>query len=308
MRIFITGASGVIGRRVVPLLVEAGHQVTAVGRSPEKLAALAKAGAEPVTLDLFDARGVRRALEGHDAVINLATHMPSSMARMMLPWAWRENDHVRREGSAILVDAAIDAGVARFIQESFAPAYPDRGAAWIDETTPLAPVRYNRSILDAEASAARFAASRDAGVIVRFAAFYGSDAFTLRASADMVRRGWSPLPGSPDAFVSSISHDDAAAAVVAVLDAPSGIYNVSDDEPVTRKDYAAVIADAIGVPHPKHLPGWATRLMGSIGELGSRSERISNQKLRSGTKWWPRFRSVREGLPASLEATYDQAA
>lgn len=308
MRIFITGASGVIGRRVVPLLVEAGHQVTAVGRSPEKLAALAKVGAEPATLDLFDARGVRRALEGHDAVINLATHMPPSMARMMLPGAWRENDHVRREGSAILVDAAIDAGVGRFIQESFAPAYPDRGEAWIDETTLLAPVRYNRTILDAEASAARFAASRDAGVIVRFAAFYGPDAFTVRESADMVRRGWSPLPGSPDAFISSISHDDAAAAVVAVLDAPSGIYNVSDDEPVTRRVYATVIADAIGVPTPRPLPGWATRLMGSKGELASRSQRISNHKLRTGTKWWPRFRSVREGLTAALKATYDQAA
>src|SRR5262245_5768976 len=308
MRIFITGASGVIGRRVVPLVLGAGHRVTAVGRSPDKLAALTKAGAEAVTLDLFEARDVRRALEGHDAVINLATHMPSSMARMVLPWSWRENDHVRREGSAILVDAAIDAGVARFVQESFAPAYPDRGNSWIDEATPLAPVRYNRSILDAEASAARFAGSRDAGVILRFAAFYGPDAFTLREAADMVRRGWSPLPGSPDALISSISHDDAAAAVVAVLEAPSGIYNVSDDEPVTRNEYAAVIADAIGVPHPKPLPGWATRLMGSIGELGSRSERISNHKLRTGTKWWPRFRSVREGLPAALKATYDQAA
>ena len=308
MRVFVTGASGVIGRRVVPLLVNAGHQVTAIGRSEDKRSALAKVGATPVALDLFDVGAVRRALEGHDAVINLATHMPSSTMRMVLPWSWRENDHVRREGSAILVDAAIDAGVARFIQESFAPAYPDRGDAWIDEATSLAPVRYNRSILDAEASAARFAGSRDAGVIVRFAAFYGPDAFTLRESADMVRRGWSPLPGSPDAYISSISHDDAASAVVAVLDAPSGIYNVSDDEPVTRREYAAVIADAIGVPHPKQLPGWATRLMGSIGELGSRSERISNHKLRTGTKWWPRFRSVREGLPAALKAAYDQAA
>jgi len=308
MRIFITGASGVIGRRAVPLLVDAGHRVTAVGRSPEKLAALGKAGAEPVTLDLFEALGVRHALEGHDAVVNLATHMPSSIARMMLPWSWRENDHVRREGSAILVDAAIDAGVTWFVQESFAPAYPDRGDAWIDETTPLAPVRYNRSIFDAEASAARFAAGGGVGVILRFAAFYGPDAFTLREAADMVRRGWSPLPGSPDAFVSSISHDDAASAVVAVLDAPSGIYNVSDDEPVTRQVYAAVIADAIGVPAPRPLPGWATRLMGSIGELGSRSERICNHKLRTATKWWPRFRSVREGLTAALKATYDQAA
>jgi len=198
--------------------------------------------------------------------------------------------------------------VERFIQESFAPAYPDRGDAWIDEETPLAPVRYNRSSLDAEASAQRFANTGRVGVVLRFAAFYGPDAFTLHEMADVVRRGWSPLPGAPDAFISSISHDDAARAVVASLGVPSGIYNVSDDEPVRHREYAAIIANVIGVPHPRSMPTWMKRFMGSVGELGGRSERISNRKLRAAGKWWPRFQSVRDGLPAALQGRYDQAA
>ena len=112
-RIFVTGATGVIGRRVVPRLVAAGHAVAAVGRSPEKRAALERQGAAAVDVDLRDAAALRRALDGHAVVLNLATHMPPSTNRMLLPGAWRENDRVRREGSAALVDAALAAGVSR---------------------------------------------------------------------------------------------------------------------------------------------------------------------------------------------------
>ena len=134
MRIFITGATGVIGRRAVPLLVAGGHRVTAVGRSPAKRDALRRAGAEAVEIDLFDADRVRHAVIGHDVVINLATHIPPSATRMMMRWEWRENHRLRREASAILADAVLAAGVERFVQESFAPVYADAGAAWIDET------------------------------------------------------------------------------------------------------------------------------------------------------------------------------
>ena len=301
MRVLVTGASGVIGRRAVPLLVAAGHRVTAVGRSDAKRAALARAGAEPVDLDLFDLGQVRRAIAAHEAVINLATHMPSSTVRMMLPWSWRENDRIRREGSATLVNAAMIEGVGRFVQESFAPSYPDCGDAWIDESTPYEPVRYNRTVLDAERAVERFTMSGRIGVILRFAAFYGPDAFTLHDMADVVRRGWSPLPGRPEAFISSISHDDAATAVVESLALPAGAYNVTDDEPVHRREYVDIIATAIGAAPPRFMPPWAVRLMGSLGQLLSRSERMSNRKLRAATPGWvPRFPSVHEGLPEAL--------
>jgi nucleoside-diphosphate-sugar epimerase len=299
MRILVTGASGVIGRRVVPLLVGAGHSVTAVARSEAKRAAIAKAGATAVALDLFDRSAVERAVIGHETIINLATHMPPSMTRMMLPWSWKENDRIRRDASAILADAAIAHGVERFIQESFAPAYPDRGSAWVTEETPLSPTRYNRSLLDAEASAQRVTRAGRKGIVLRFAAFYGPDAFTLHEMANMVRKGWSPLPGADGAYISSISHDDAATAVVAAIDLPAGIYNVADDEPVTRRQFVDVFASALGVRTPRALPRMMVKLMGSIGELGSRSIRISNRKLR-GSGWRAAFPSVREGLPAAL--------
>src|SRR5262245_450057 len=116
LRIFVAGASGVIGRRVVPLLVAAGHRVTAVGRSPEKRAWLEREGAAARDLDLFDAVQVGREVAGHEVVINLATHIPPS-SRALLPGAWRHNDRVRRIVSANLARAALVAGTGRLIQE-----------------------------------------------------------------------------------------------------------------------------------------------------------------------------------------------
>jgi nucleoside-diphosphate-sugar epimerase len=283
MRIFVTGGTGVIGIRAVPLLRAEGHEVTAVGRS----------------LNLFDREAVRRAVEGQDVVINLATHIPPSSTKVMMPGAWRENDRIRKIGSANLVDAAIAAGVKRFIQESFAPVYPDRGDQWIDESVPFEPVRYSRTVLDAEANAVRFPNS----VIVRFASFYGPDSFATHDMMKFVKKGWFPLPGAPDAYVSSVSHDDAAAAVVAVLTADAGTYNVSDDEPLTHRQFADAIADAIGAAHPKLPPAWITPLFGSLGRMYARSVRISNRKLRAATGWRPRFPSAREGFAAIAAGT-----
>jgi nucleoside-diphosphate-sugar epimerase len=298
MHIFVTGATGVIGRRVVPLLLTAGHQVTGVGRSGDKRAALERQGAATVDVDIFDAAALARAVAGHDAIVNLATHMPPSTARMMLPGAWKENDRVRRLGSANLVDAAVRNDVRRFIQESFAPIYADRGDEWIDERWRVEPARYNRSTLDAELSAERFSEEHGAGIVLRFAFFYGSDAFTTRDMMAMVRRGWAPIPGAPDAYISSIAHDDAASAVVAALDAPAGIYNVVDDEPLPRRELAAAIAGALGVKPPRSFPQWLVPFMGSSARLLARSQRISNGKLRAMTGWAPRFASAREGWAA----------
>ncbi len=311
MRVLVTGATGVVGRRAVPLLIRAGHRVTAIGRSVERLAPLARQGASTLSVDLFDREGLRAAFAGCDAVVNLATHMPHSSLRVMMPGAWSENDRIRRVGSANLVDAAIEAGLRQFVQESFAPAYPDCGDRWIGEETPLRPTRYNRTILDAEASAARFSASGRTGVVLRFGAFYGPDSRFLLEMIPLVRRGWVPLPGEPGSFLSPLSHDDAATAVVAALELNAGVYNVTDDEPVTRREYFDTLAAALGAPAPRFLPGWAARLMGSTGELLSRSERISNRKLRSQSSWAPKYPSVREGwhdVVSSLEKSAPSAA
>jgi len=299
MRIFVTGATGVVGRRAVPLLVAAGHRVTAVARSAEKAAAVERTGARAVRVDLFGADAVRSAVAGHEAVINLATSVPPS-SRMLLPGAWKEMDRIRRDASAILVDAALAGGARRFVQESFAPVYADAGDAWIDESSPVKPAGYNRSTLDAERSADRFTRGGGIGVALRFAYFYGPDAGG--ATLDMigfVRKGWSPAP-APDGFISSISHDDAATAVVAALGVPAGIYNVVDDEPLRRREFFGSMAAALGVAPPRFLPRWTARLMGGPGETLARSLRISNRRFREAARWAPRYASARDAWPALL--------
>jgi nucleoside-diphosphate-sugar epimerase len=287
MKIFFTGGTGVIGRRAVPLLRARGHSVTVASSS---------------TVSLFDPGALRSALAGHDVLVNMATHIPSSAWRMMLRSAWRENDEIRTTGVANLVDAALACGVPRIIQESFALTYPDRGDAWIDETTAFDPVAYNRTVLAAEASIARFAGQGGVGVVLRFAGFYGPDAIQVKPVIAGVRHGWSLLPGPREAFISSISHDDAAQAVVAALTADGGAYNVSDDEPLRHDEYLDSLADALRVAPPRFLPVWMAPLFGGAGAVLARSIRLSNRKLRETTGWRPRWPSVRQAWPALLAA------
>jgi nucleoside-diphosphate-sugar epimerase len=301
MRIFVSGATGVIGRRVVPRLLSARHAVTAVVRNPAARERLENVGASCVAVDLFDLDALKRAVIDHDVIINLATHMPSSTWKMVFRWAWQLNDRIRSEGVSNLVEAALAGGVTRFIQESFALTYPDRGDHWIDEQTPLEPAAYNRTVLDAEAAVAQFARDGRAGVVLRFAAFYGPDAMQVKSYIDGLRRGWAMLPGAPDSFISSVAHDDAAAAVVAALRARTGPYNVTDDEPVTRAVYFGSLAEALNLKPPRFLPIWTTPLFGSAGRLMSRSLRLSNHKLGVETGWSPRYPSVREGWRPMLE-------
>ena len=131
MRIFVAGATGVIGSRAVAQLRRAGHDVTGIARTPEKAAQLRRAGATPVSVSLFDPDALRAAVAGHDAVVNLATKIPS-LAQAARDSAWAENTRIRTEGSRNLVDAAIAAGAAVFVQESIAFMYGEHGDAWID--------------------------------------------------------------------------------------------------------------------------------------------------------------------------------
>ena len=217
-----------------------------------------------------------------------------------LPGAWRENDRIRHDGSAILAAAAQTVGVGRFIQESFAPIYASQREEWIDEASQVRPARYNRTTLDAERVVAGFTGEGRVGLVLRFAYFYGPDsAFTL----DMIkyaRKGWASTFGRPEDFVSSVSHDDAAGAVVASLGAPAGIYNVTDDEPLRRSEFFDSLAQALNVAPPKLPPPWLATVAGSVGETIARSQRISNGKLRKTTGWSPRYKSAREGWPAVI--------
>ena len=164
----------------------------------------------------------------------------------------------------------------------------------------IAPVKHNRTLSDAEASAYRFIRSGRTGIVLRFAAFYGPDAMQMAEMISFVKKGWAPIPGPADAYFSWVSHDDAASAVAAAIGLPAGIYNVVDDEPVTHRVFFDSLAQALNVKPPKLPPTWLTPLFGSLGGMLARSLRISNRKLRSSSSWTPAFPSVREGLPATI--------
>lgn len=299
MKIFVAGATGALGRRIVPMLVAEGHSVTAIARTAEKGAHLIRQGATPAQVSLFDEAALRGALERHEVVINVATAIPAS-SRVFVPGAWRENKKVRGKGAPTLVRAAHAAGVTRFIQESYAPIYADAGDRWIDESSSVRAPRYNHAVIDAEQAALSFTGAGRTGVVLRFANFYGPDSSFTADMIGMVRKGWAPVIGDAAGYISSVSHDDAASAVIAALRAPAGIFNVADDEPLRKREFFDALARALGANPPKYPPSWLRYLTGSIGETLARSLRISNAKLKRETGWSPEYQSAREGWPVVL--------
>ena len=296
MRILVAGATGVLGRGVIPLLIQRGHQVSAVGRTPEKRALLSGLGAQPVDTDLYDSEHVRRAIGGTEVIINLSTAVPPGF-KSILPWAWKQMDWVRQQVSANLVRAALqEDSVQRVIQESFAPVYPDSGDAWVDDTAPAAPANYNRSSLDAEANARRFTDGGGAGVVLRFAYLYGPHDQNTQTLIDSIRKGWYPLFGRREGYTSWVHHADAAAAIAAAVELPAGIYNVVEDEPMRRIELAEGLARELKAPSPKFLPAWTVGLAGSVAETLARSLRISNRKLKNAAEWAPRYPRMLDGL------------
>lgn len=289
MKIFVAGATGVLGRRVVPRLVTAGHTVTAVARGPHKAAGPAAQGATPVEVDLFDPGAVADAVAGHAAVVNLATAIPPS-ARMGQPSSWTTNTRLRSEASANLVDAALATGAQRYVQEALAFTYGDHGARWITEDTAITPPPLVAAVTVAEANARRFD-DHAAGVVLRFGVLYSADSGLTRDLLDRARDGMLAMPGHDDTYQSWIHADDAATAVVAALDVPGGVYNVVEDEPLTSAEHTEVLSALLGRRLGRPRGG---------GGMFAESQRVSNRRLREAGGWRPRFPSRRDGWPAVL--------
>jgi nucleoside-diphosphate-sugar epimerase len=301
MRVFVTGGTGAIGGHTILALVQQGHTVTALARTPAKAAALTAQGATAVSVSLFDPSALAAAFAGHDAVVNLASAIPP-MTRWMSAKAWRNNDRVRTQGSAAVVDAALAAGVGRVVQESVSMLYRDQGARWVDEDAPVD--RYPMALgnLAAEANAHRFSQAGGTGIVVRFGWFYGPGAAHSEQLFALARRHLGLVLGPPDSYVSSIQMVDAAAAVAAALGAPAGTFNIVDDQPLTKREYAEALARAAGTTMWLRGPGRAAVLFGDRLTSLTRSLRVSNARFRAATGWAPRYRSAREGWIATATA------
>jgi nucleoside-diphosphate-sugar epimerase len=301
MRIFVTGATGVLGRPVVRRLVAAGHTVHGLSRSPANAALLRQLGAEPVAADLFDAASLRAALQDCDALLHLATKIPPTSRAGRLS-AWAENDRIRRDGTRALVTAALASQATRtFIYPSFALVYPDSGDAWIDAANTIAaPTAIQRTTLDAEVEVARFASSSGRrGLSLRMGAFYGPDAPSAQDQLRVARLGFSPVPGRPASYLPLIWVDDAASAIVAALDqGDSGVYDIVDDNPLRRAEIAATMAAVVGRKRLRPLPAWLMRLVGGPGvDALSRGQRVSNRRFKTATGWAPTVPDAHAGLP-----------
>ena len=292
MKVFVAGATGVLGRRVVAELVTADLEVTGLARRHATQVDLASVGVRAVDVDLFDPAAVHAAVAGHDVVCNVATAIPVGK-RASNPSAWEDNDRIRRDGSRILVDAALATGASHYVQESIAFLYADGGDRFLDESAALATASTTSAALVAEAEAARFAEHGGAGVALRFGQFYGFDSGHTVKAIEAVLAGLPVELGPESAYRSSITTDDAASAVVAALDAPSGVYNVVDDRPLPRAEYVDALARALAMPTPTVRS--VTPELPPAFSMMVRSQRVSNTRFKQATGWQPQFASAWEG-------------
>lgn len=243
MNVFVIGATGVLGREAVSRLRAARHEVGVLDRR---------------TTSMFDSEQLATALTGYDAVLNLATRIPLS-AKAVLASAWAENDRLRTEGSATLVEAATKAGVGRIVQEGISFVYADGGDRELDEDAPIKPVGHIASSVQAQHNVL----AHPGGVFLRIGLLIGGDAKTPPV---LVGDGW----------MSIVHPGDAAAAAIATLDAPPGVYNVGS--PILKRD--------LGVTR---LPRFMGRFAKAF-EVFGRSQRVVSTKLTEATGWKPEMR------------------
>jgi len=296
--VFVTGATGVLGKGAVAELVASGHSVRALARTSERAGAVAATGAEPIVGDLYDVDDMKRAIADCDTVMHLATRIPP-FTRAWKASAWAANTKLREVGTRVLVDAALANGVDRFVAESITFIYRDAGSAWIDEQTAIeASIAAMAPVVALERAVERFTSEGGTGVALRFGAFYGADARSTDELLGIAKWRFAPALGAPGGYFSSIGTDDAGRAVAASLRVPAGVYNIVDDVPLTRREYADAFAAAFGLHRLRMVPPWMLKPGGAAAEAMMRSQRVSNAAFKAASGWKPKHTSAVEGWKA----------
>lgn len=307
MRIFIAGATGVLGRRLVRGLSGRGHEVVGLARTEEKAAVVRDLGGRPARADLFDAEALTRVADGAEVVIHAATAIPTG-ANARSRKAWDANDRIRREGTRALASAADRVGARRYVQQSVAWVVRARPEdPFYDEDTPPDPPRLLRSAVEGEEIALEAGARGGFEVaVLRGGSFYGPDAAHSRNIAGLLLRRRMPILGKGDFRVALVHVDDAARAFALVATAPeaAGIWHVVDDEPVTFAAMLRTLAGLLGAPPPRRVPLWLARLVLGRDAVESltTSMNTTNTKLTAALGWSPRFPTYREGLADAVRS------
>ncbi|MCA1832493.1 MAG: NAD-dependent epimerase/dehydratase family protein [Actinomycetota bacterium] len=311
MRIFLAGASGVIGRPLVPALVREGHRVSALTRKPEKVDLLESLGAEPVVCDVYDADRLRDLVVAArpDIVIQHLTDLPRDLGPRNVKQAYARNDRVRGEGSTNLVAAAEAAGTRRYIAQTVCFLYARVGPWVVDEEHPLAtdaPEPFGSSVrLHAEMERRVVENPRFEGLVLRYGFWYGpgtsfaSDGFTARE----VRRRRYPIVGDGAGTQSFVHMDDVVESTIAAMThGRPGVYNVCDDEPAPVREWLPAYARALGAPPPRRVPVWIARMLAGrfIGAQATTMRGASNERAKRELGWKPKYASWREGFRTAL--------
>jgi nucleoside-diphosphate-sugar epimerase len=305
MRVFVTGATGALGRHLVPGLVAAGHEVTATTRTPGKAAGLREEGAEPVVLDGLDRDAVIAAVQAAapDVIMHQMTALTDMRNFRNPDKLFATTNELRTRGTDNLLAAAEQAGTRRIIAQSYAGAGPDRRPG--PPKTEEDPVDW-RPIKSAMQGPAAIRHVDDTvprvapeGIVLRYGTFYGPGASDLLLEALWKRQ--LPVIGGGAGVWSFVEVTDAAAATIAaVSNGAPGIYNVVDDDPAPVAEWLPYLAGLAGARPPLRLPAWLGRLLAGefvVAQMTT-SRGYTNEKARKELGWEPRYASWREGFRA----------
>ena len=310
MKVFVVGASGAIGRRLVPQLLARGHQVIGTSRSLEKTDVLRALGAQPVLLDALDGHAVRDAVRTAepDAIVYEATALADLSDFKHFDRSFAQTNLLRTRGIDNAIAAARESGVRKLVAQSYASArYARVGGPVKSEDDPLdpTPVPAARESFDAMVYLDD-AVTEAGGIILRYGTFYGDPQDKM---VDTVRRRQWPIVGEGGGVTSFIHLEDAAAATVLALehDGPA-IYNIVDDEPAAIREWLPVLADIAGAKPPRRVPRWlAKRFAGeAVVMMSTESRGASNAKAKRELGWTLRYPSWRQGFAA--EYSVERAA
>lgn len=308
MRVFVAGAAGAIGRRLIPQLVERGHQVTASTRGAGKVDELRGLGAEPVIMDGLDAATVGEAVARSepDAIVHQMTALAGKPDLRHFDTWFATTNKLRTAGTEHLLAAAEAAGVQKFVAQSYTGWSNLREGGPVkteDDPYDPDPAKYQREsiaglqFLDKAIPAAPFE-----GIVLRYGNFYGPGA--SESMTELLRKRQLPVIGDGAGIWSWIHLDDAASATVAALEnGRRGIYNITDDEPAAVAEWLPYLAEAVGAKKPMRVPVWLGRL--AAGEVAVRwmtqGRGASNLKAKHELGWQPAWSTWRDGFRRGLD-------